>query len=140
MSQRRLWLGATLLVGGAVVALGAVVERLVVDGHSMSPTLQPGDRLLAVRRLPLKAGAVVAAEDPRQAGRRIVKRVETIDEGTGRAVLVGDNPDGSTDSRHYGPVDRSAVRSRVIFRYFPEASRVVVKGNAGTPRVAPAKD
>jgi inner membrane protease subunit 1 len=31
----------------------------------------------------------------------------------------GDNPDASTDSRHFGPVPFTALRGRVVYRYAP---------------------
>jgi type IV secretory pathway protease TraF len=38
----------------------------------------------------------------------------------GDEVLVeGDNRSSSTDSRHFGPVDRRAVLGRAVYRYGP---------------------
>ena len=119
MNQKRVWLGAVVLVGGIFVVVSRLTQRLVVEGASMSPFLRPGDRLLAIRHLPIRPGNVVAAEDPRHPGRLIIKRVAAVDRHSGEVVLAGDNPAGSTDSRHYGPVPRSAIRSRAVFRYAP---------------------
>ena len=34
-------------------------------------------------------------------------------------ALLGDHPDGSTDSRHFGAIGRRAIRGVVRMRYWP---------------------
>jgi nickel-type superoxide dismutase maturation protease len=102
------------------------LRRLVVTGDSMVPALLPGDRVLVVGGLgplrpPIRPGDLVALTDPRDAGRIMIKRVAGL-EGA-RLVVRGDNEAASTDSRHFGPVDPSAVVGRVVWRYHPEARR-----------------
>lgn len=81
----------------------------------MVPALEPGDRLLVLRLAP-RVGDVVAVE---HAGRVLVKRVAAID---GHSVVVhGDNAEGSTDSRTFGPVPRSSVLGRAMYRYAPRS-------------------
>jgi nickel-type superoxide dismutase maturation protease len=92
----------------------------------MAPTLLPGDRVLLLSGLgPLqpvvRVGALVAVVDPRAPDRLMVKRVAGF-EGA-RVVVRGDNEAASTDSRHFGALDRGAVRGRVVYRYYPEARR-----------------
>jgi len=83
----------------------------------MEPTLAPGDHLLVVRARRVHPGDVVAAHDPRDRRRVLVKRVGAVlDAGI---VLRGDNPGASTDSRHFGPVPASAVLGRVLRCYSP---------------------
>jgi type IV secretory pathway protease TraF len=36
-------------------------------------------------------------------------------------VVEGDNPDKSTDSRVFGPVDQKALMGRAVYRYAPRA-------------------
>ncbi|HET9443132.1 MAG TPA: nickel-type superoxide dismutase maturation protease [Acidimicrobiales bacterium] len=94
------------------------LRRLVVEGDSMRPTLVPGDRVVAVawpRRPP--AGALVALRDPRRPERVMVKRL--AGSGPGGAVVVGDAPGASTDSRHFGEVPWHLVLGRVVYRYAP---------------------
>ena len=88
----------------------------------MSPTFHPGDRLLLVRRLRrLHPGDLVALDDPRGTGLRLVKRVVAV---CGDEVeVVGDNAASSTDSRSFGTVPHGAVRHLVVRRY----------GAGGTP-------
>jgi nickel-type superoxide dismutase maturation protease len=115
--------GPLPLLAGAGLALlvvaGRRLRRLEVEGDSMRPTLLPGDRVLVWRGRRLRSGDVVALVDPK--GRRVVKR---LSEGTGTGYFViGDNLASSTDSRHFGPVEPSAILGRVVWRYWPEDRR-----------------
>ena len=93
----------------------APVRLVVVEGGSMAPALEPGDRLLVVRLAP-RVGDVVALA---HGGHVLVKRVAAID---GDPVVVhGDNDEASTDSRTFGPVQRSTLLGRAIYRYAPRA-------------------
>lgn len=91
----------------------------------MVPTLDPGDRVVVVRRRPAP-GEVAAVRDPRLPSRVMVKRVVEVRED-GSVLVAGDNPALSTDSRHFGPVPRRLVLGRVAYRYAPasRAGRVV---------------
>ncbi len=106
-----------LALAGAVAALVRPLGRVAVEGGSMRPTLEPGDRLLLVRRRSYRPGAVVAVTDPRD-GRLLVKRVAAVT-ADGRLVVVGDEPGASTDSRTFGPVAPSLVRGQAVHRYAP---------------------
>ncbi|HYD09932.1 MAG TPA: nickel-type superoxide dismutase maturation protease [Acidimicrobiales bacterium] len=88
--------------------------RLVaVEGSSMVPTLLPGDRLLVLGLAPRVADVVAVEHD----GTTMVKRVAAVD---GDAITVhGDNADASTDSRTFGPVPRSSILGRAVYRYAP---------------------
>ena len=48
----------------------------------------------------------------------MIKRIQAIDQ-KGNVILAGDNPDASTDSRHFGPVTRALILARVRWRYWP---------------------
>lgn len=105
----------------AVVAFRATLVR--VHGPSMMPTFRPGDLLLTLpaRWRPLRPGTVVVLRDPADATHLIVKRVASVDGG--RVDVRGDNPDASTDSRHWGPVARTEVTRVVITRLGATRSR-----------------
>lgn len=117
--------GAGLVVATlAVAALFRSVRRLEVTGSSMAPALRPGDRVVVVRvpwrRQPWpKPGDVVAVRDPRLPTRILVKRVSGVDRPLGTLEVVGDRRESSTDSRTFGPVPRSSVVGRAVYRYAP---------------------
>ncbi|MGH2418213.1 MAG: S26 family signal peptidase [Candidatus Limnocylindria bacterium] len=99
-----------------VVAARRWLDVVEVRGRSMSPTLLPGDRLLAVRGSP-RPGDVVLAPDPRAPARELIKRVDWI--GPSGVHLRGDNPAASTDARTFGGVPAAAIAWRAIARYWP---------------------
>ena len=112
-------------VTGAVLGLlaGAFAlefRRVVVEGTSMLPALEPGDRILVVRVprfWPLPPGTLVALKDPRDPHRVLVKRVSRT--RPGRLEVLGDNPGASTDSRHFGALPRSSLLGCCLYRYAP---------------------
>ena len=116
----------------AVLAARRGLDVVDVRGRSMAPALLPGDRLLVARVGSSRVGNVVLAADPRDQRRELVKRVSGLD--AGGVTLRGDNPSESTDSRTFGTVPRSAVRWRVIGRYWPPGRIGPVPP---APRIAP---
>ena len=118
-----LFLGLLAAVGVAAVAAGRRLDVVEVTGHSMAPTLLPGDRLLVesstLRRRPPRPGEIVLASDPRQPSRELVKRIGHVDAGSRSVELTGDALDASTDSRAFGPVDLGELRWRVAARVWP---------------------
>ena len=95
-------------------------ERVAVAGPSMEPGLRAGDHLVIRKTATVRPGDIVAATDPRQPGRPILKRALSVHDG--QVFLVGDNAEHSTDSRHFGPVPLSSVVGKAVYRYAP-ASR-----------------
>jgi nickel-type superoxide dismutase maturation protease len=115
-------------LGALVLAAVRSVHRVEVMGGSMAPALLPGDRLVVVGcpRLTVpwpEPGAVVALPDPTEPTRTLVKRVATIDRRAGTLEVVGDARHASTDSRSFGPVPRSSLLGRAVYRYAPPARR-----------------
>jgi signal peptidase I len=115
---------ATLTVGA--VALWRSFRRVEVAGMSMAPALLPGDRLVVLGSPWMsqpwpKPGAVIAVRDPRLGGRILIKRVSSVHRHDGTLEVVGDAPDVSTDSRSFGPVPRSSIVGRAVYRYAPAA-------------------
>ena len=49
----------------------------------------------------------------------MVKRAVAV--GGDGVLLLGDNPDQSTDSRHFGRVPVTSVRGKAVYRYAPPA-------------------
>ena len=93
-----------------------------VEGHSMLPTLRPGD-LLAVRPLRADEPRVGQLVVVRRGDIEIVKRVTASVDGFGLAAdeiwLTGDNAEASTDSRTTGPAARSDIAGVARARYKP---------------------
>jgi signal peptidase I len=117
-----------LLVAGAALLAARRVDVVEVRGRSMTPTLRPGDRLLAVRARP-RPGDVVLAPDPRNPTRELVKRVAALD--ADGVALRGDNAAASTDAI----VDPAAVLWRAVLCYWPP-SRVGVVSRGRVVAVA----
>ena len=130
--------GLIRLLLGIVVAVIArrYLDVVEVRGRSMAPTLLPGDRLL-VGRLPPRIGDVALARDPRAPRRELIKRVAAADERG--VVLRGDNPAFSTDARAFGALPPSAVRWRVVGRYWP-ATRIGPVGRATAGPLEPVDE
>lgn len=81
----------------------------------MNPTLRDGEVVLVDRDADIEVGDIVVAKHPIEQVSEVVKRVERINE-RGHYYLVGDNPDDSTDSRHYGAVTREYIKGKVVAR------------------------
>lgn len=117
------------LIGGVAGASALVLivwrvlrnlDAAIVQGRSMVPTLQPGDRLLVeswtYRQRPPRPGEVVLAADPRRPRRELAKRVAAVDAES--LTLVGDGA-RSTDSRTFGAIPLEKVKWRALARYWP---------------------
>ena len=109
----------------------AYAARVTVRGASMYATLRPGDRILfdalAYTEEAPQVGDIVLALHSARPGVRFIKRVAALPgEIAGDAVLppgeywlLGDNPDGSTDSRELGPFRREDITARAWLVYWP---------------------
>lgn len=104
-----------MLLGAAAAATR--IRRVAVVGDSMRPTLEPGDRVLAVRGPRPRRGDLVVVRDPRFPERLVVKRVSAV--GPAGVEVLGDNAPASTDSRSFGPVRN--VWGTAVYRYAPAA-------------------
>lgn len=82
----------------------------------MWPTLKPKDRvvlrpLLADAELPA-LGKILVCRHPHQPSRQVIKRLKTVENN--RLTLLGDCPDASTDSRHWGSIPRDCLIGEVV--------------------------
>ena len=109
----------------------------------MAPTLLPGDWALATPTRSVRAGDIVVLGHPARQGYEIVKRVVAGPGGIGpggreltsnELWVEGDNPSGSTDSRHFGPVDLGLIRARVRLIYWPPDRRRILRWRRSTKR------
>jgi nickel-type superoxide dismutase maturation protease len=115
---------ATLGIVGLVIAILAAAglrprlfRRVRVAGDSMLPAFRAGDRLVCGPPAWIRPGTVVAVKDPRAPDRLMVKRVHAV--GPTWIEVRGDNPQASTDTRQFGPVPRSRLVGRIVYRYGP---------------------
>lgn len=77
----------------------------------MKPTLKEGQEVLTFNWGRPKVGDVVVVK---HAGKGMIKRIQKADD---RCIFVtGDNPKESKDSRHFGPVDKSQILGKVIYK------------------------
>jgi nickel-type superoxide dismutase maturation protease len=87
----------------------------------MSPTLAPGERVLFDRLAyqigEPQIGDIVLARHPLKPGLRLTKRVAAA--GPEGYFLLGDNPEGSTDSRQMGPFRRDDILAKAWLVYWP---------------------
>jgi len=115
-----------LLVVAGIAGFVGFAKTYRVPGEAMSPSLQPGDRILVLRfRGPVDPdeGDIVAYE---AAGARCgatgtvvyVHRVVRVTP-RGRFVVRGDNRAASCDSRVLGPVRRKNLIGEVAAVYWP---------------------
>ncbi|HKP69753.1 MAG TPA: nickel-type superoxide dismutase maturation protease [Pyrinomonadaceae bacterium] len=98
----------------ALVVLGSR-HKYICEGTSMNPTLKDGEVVLVDRNAEIEVGDIVVAKQPVEQNSEVVKRVQRINE-RGHYFLIGDNPDDSTDSRHYGAVTREYIKGKVVAR------------------------
>ncbi len=112
----------------ALVAAWRRLDRVVVSGVSMAPTLFPGDQLLVVRTRHARVGDLVVVRDPREPSREVVKRLIRVTED-GDLVVAGDNAEMSTDSRTYGAVPRDLLVGRPIYHARATTRSGVVGGH-----------
>jgi nickel-type superoxide dismutase maturation protease len=89
-----------------------------VYGHSMMPVLPPGTIVYGLRwfrKNKLKPGdAVIFWHNNKEK----IKRIDQIKKG--KVYVLGDHPDASTDSRHFGWLDIDDVLARVIWPHSPK--------------------
>ena len=86
----------------------------------MAPAFAAGERVFVSRAAywfsKPRPGDLVVVRDPRQPDRLLLKRIDRSAGEDGWLVL-GDNPEASTDSRTFGPVKRELIVGKVWFRY-----------------------
>lgn len=130
MRKQRYHAAWKLSLAGAMVLLWLIRSRpfrVEVSGMSMTPTLEPGDFLLATRGARIDAGRLVVVQHPTRPGYEMVKRVgalpgERVGDhtlGAHEYWILGDQPRRSTDSRTFGPVGSDDIKGVIRLRYWP---------------------
>jgi len=84
-----------------------------ISGNSMRPTYHDGDLVIGWRLCSnLTSGDVIVLRQP-DTQRIIIKRISKIDGG--RYFVLGDNSSASTDSRHFGWIEKKAIIAKVLW-------------------------
>ncbi|MGH2784702.1 MAG: S26 family signal peptidase [Actinomycetota bacterium] len=138
MTQSNRLLRSALVVLGAGVGAAVTVRRarwvpVRVEGDSMEPTLPAGSLVaIAPLRDDPRFGAVVVVRRPDGAehvkrvvatpGERFTVGADEVTLGFDRYAVAGDDRSRSTDSRHYGPVDRSDITGVARVCYWPPSA------------------
>ena len=95
-------------------------QRFKVVGRSMLPLLQPEEEILidpsAYQKHKPQINDVILTNHPYNARLKIVKRVAQVADDNSY-YLIGDNPEESTDSRHWGRINRQKIIGRVTNRF-----------------------
>ena len=85
-----------------------LIRRVI--GASMAPKLRPGQLVIATQVFrKLRPGQVVIVE---RENKEFIKRIERIENN--QLFVIGDNLPASTDSRHFGWLNREAVKAKVL--------------------------
>jgi nickel-type superoxide dismutase maturation protease len=85
-----------------------LIRRVV--GQSMSPSLKPGQLIIGLYLGKPKVGELIIF---RHKGLEKIKRIDKIEHES--FFVIGDNPQQSTDSRQFGPINSSQVLARIVW-------------------------
>lgn len=101
---------------------------LGIEGDVIRAQVKAAD-ILAADEFPFEERLLMEAFDEQQHNERVEEKQHILDQtqykfkdvviSRGHVWIEGDNAGNSSDSRHYGPIPRGLVLSKVVFRLFP---------------------
>lgn len=86
---------------------------IIVEGNSMSPTLENGETVFIKTAKDIKKGDIVLVNHPYKKSVKILKRVAEITE-EGKLNLIGDNSSESSDSRSFGLISSKVIIGKAV--------------------------
>jgi phage repressor protein C with HTH and peptisase S24 domain len=89
-------------------------QRIRITGHSMTPTLLPGDLVLVRHGKPVRPGAIVLARFRAEPELLVIKRA--VRPAAGGWLVASDNSRAGSDSRQHGAAEVVAVGVRIWHR------------------------
>ncbi len=81
----------------------------------MLPTLKNGDAVLINPQAEVETGDIVLANHPFKQSVKMIKRIGEISNDE-KFLLVGDNPNESSDSRSFGAISKKEILGKVVCR------------------------
>ena len=106
-----------------------LLARLRISGHSMEPTITSGQEVLVssvpyyfsppqrhdlvVLRHPLDH-LIIIKRITSLPGEQAILPAGTVRLQSDEYIVLGDNPQDSSDSRHFGPIHRNQILGKVI--------------------------
>ncbi len=90
---------------------GTTVNEHALAGRRY--TLETADQLSVLSELSAQVGQAA------RTGHAVFADTDPLTLNAGQYFILGDNRALSVDSRHYGPVEREALRYRVLLRFWP---------------------
>jgi len=121
-----------------------VAQPFIVHGQSMDPTFKNGDYLIvdeiSYKFTEPKKGDVIIFRYPNDPSKFFIKRIiglpnqmldvegKTISLENEEYFVLGDNRPASSDSRVWGPVDKSLIIGKAILRLWPIKSADILPG------------
>ena len=105
-----------------------IVEVYLVQGSSMEPTLQSGQKVIVVKVTSIDIDDIIVFRSIESSDMNLVKRVcgmpgdqivfrekkRTL--GPNEYFVMGDNREDSHDSRHFGPIREESIEGEVILK------------------------
>ncbi len=113
-------------------------QRIRITGHSMTPTLLPGDLVLVRHGARVRPGAVVLASFRSRPELLVIKRAVRAE--AGGWLLASDNPRAGSDSRQHGVAEVAAVAVRIWHRGAGRVADPPLRRWLGRPLPPPPPD
>jgi len=113
-------------------------QRIRITGHSMTPTLLPGDLVLVRHGKPVRPGAIVLARFRAEPELLVIKRA--VRPAAGGWLVASDNSRAGSDSRQHGAAEVVAVGIRIWHRGAGRAAGPRWRRWLGGPVPAPPPD